>query len=270
MRETRYCAPSAFLRRIRRRLATTAARREYKCRGRTPMSVVEKTAKLRPNTVDFERFRLRSFIESLGTEELDTRNAAIDLAGLAEVMEGNPKAVLFRSAGPEQAELVGNVMGGRARIAKAFGVEPHELMKEVSRRLRNRPEVFEVPRAEAPCQAVVQTGADADVTKLPVHLQHGADGAPYISASIDYVIDPKTGFTNVGLRRLMLRSEHETGIDLVAPSDLKAIYEAYAGELRRRRPSDRSRRRRDAAAGRRTRHRREPARGAVASGQEHH
>ena len=101
-------------------------------------------------------------------------------------------------------------------------------MKEVTRRLRNKPEVFEVARAEAPCQAVVLTGADADVTKLPVHLQHGADGGPYISASIDYVIDPKTGFTNVGLRRLMLRSEHETGIDLVAPSDLKAIYETNA------------------------------------------
>ena len=110
----------------------------------------------------------------------------------------------------------------------AFGVKPHELMKEVMRRLRNMPEIFEIPRAEAPCQAVVLTGADADVTKLPVHLQHGADGGPYISASIDYVIDPKTGFTNVGLRRLMLRSEYETGIDLVAPSDLKAIYEANA------------------------------------------
>jgi UbiD family decarboxylase len=200
-----------------------------KVAGRTPMNVVEKTgAKPRPNAVDFERFRLRRFIESLGAEELDTRNAAIDLAGLAGVMEGNPKAVLFRSAGPEEAELVGNVMGGRARIAKAFGVEPHELMQEVTRRLHNRPEIFEVASAEAPCQAVVHTGADADITKLPVHLQHGADGGPYISASIDYVIDPKTGFTNVGLRRLMLRSEHETGIDLVAPSDLKAIYETNA------------------------------------------
>lgn len=193
------------------------------------MNVAEKaSAELRPNTVDFERFRLRRFIESLGPEELDTRSAAIDLAGLAGVMEGNPKAVLFRSAGPEQAELVGNVMGSRARIAAAFGVKPPELMKEVMRRLRNKPEIFEVPRAEAPCQAVVLTGADADVTKLPVHLQHGSDGGPYISASIDYVIDPKTGFTNVGLRRLMLRSEYETGIDLVAPSDLKAIYEANA------------------------------------------
>jgi 2,5-furandicarboxylate decarboxylase 1 len=197
--------------------------------GRTPMNVAEKaSAKLRPNAVDFERFRLRRFIESLGTEELDTCNAAVDLAALAGVMEGNRKAVLFRSAGPEQAELVGNVMGSRARIATAFGVKPHELMKEVARRLRSKPDIFEVSSAEAPCQAVVLAGADADVTKLPVHLQHGADGGPYISASIDYVIDPKTGFTNVGLRRLMLRSEHETGIDLVAPSDLRAIYETNA------------------------------------------
>src|SRR6185503_8811789 len=74
---------------------------------------------------------------------------------------------------------------------------------------------------------------DADVTRLPVHLQHGADGAPYISASIDYVVDPKTGFTNVGLRRLMLRGPHETGVDLVAPSDLQAIYLANAAAGRR-------------------------------------
>ena len=117
-----------------------------------------------------------------GVDELDTRSEPVDLAGIAEVMEGNQKAVLFRAAGPEKAELVGNVMGGRARIAAAFGVKPNELMKEVQRRLRNKPEIFEVSRAEAPCQAVVLTGADADVTKLPVHLQHGADGGPYISA----------------------------------------------------------------------------------------
>src|SRR5438552_19208984 len=108
------------------------------------MNVVEKTgANSRPNTVDFDRFRLRRYIESLaGTGELDTRNEPVDLAGIAEVMEGNQKAVLFRSAGPEKAELVGNVMGGRARIAAAFGVKPHELMKEVTKRLRNKPEIF--------------------------------------------------------------------------------------------------------------------------------
>src|SRR5690606_29574996 len=65
---------------------------------------------------------------------------------------------------------------------------------------------------------------DADVTRLPANLQHGLDGGPYISAALDFARDPATGDTNVGLRRLMLRGRRETGIDLVAPSDLRAIY----------------------------------------------
>ena len=77
-------------------------------------------------------------------------------------------------------------------------------------------------------QQVVLTGDDADLTKLPVHFQHGYDGAPFISASIDYAVDKLTGITNVGIRRLMLRGRRETGIDLHTPSDLKAIYEASA------------------------------------------
>ena len=72
----------------------------------------------------------------------------------------------------------------------AGGVAPHELLHELQRRLRNRPEIVEITRAEAPAQAVVLTGADADLTALPVHLQHGADGAPYISSSTDFVVDP--------------------------------------------------------------------------------
>jgi UbiD family decarboxylase len=138
------------------------------------------------------------------------------------------RAVWFKAAGPECQELVGNVTGSRARIARAFGVAPHALLQELQRRLRNTPDVIEVSRAEAPAQEVVLIGGDADLTALPVHLQHGADGAPYISASTDFVIDPKTGWTNVGIRRLMLRGRHESGVDLNSPSDLRAIYEASA------------------------------------------
>ena len=67
-------------------------------------------------------------------------------------------------------------------------------------------------------------GDDADLTALPVHLQHALDGAPYISAGLDFSRDPATGFTNIGMRRLMLRGRREAGIDLNAPSDLRAIY----------------------------------------------
>ncbi|MEA3022341.1 MAG: hypothetical protein QOK01_1193, partial [Alphaproteobacteria bacterium] len=38
----------------------------------------------------------------------------------------------------------------------------------------------------------------------------------------------RSGWTNVGIRRLMLRGRRESGVDLVSPSDLKAIYEASA------------------------------------------
>src|SRR5205814_3544498 len=106
--------------------------------------------------------------------------------------------------------------------------KPSELLHEVQSRLRNPPQVVEVSRVAAPAQAGVLTGDDADLTALPVHLQHGADGAPYISSSTDFVVDPRTGFTNVGIRRLMLRGRREAGVDLNSPSDLRAIYEASA------------------------------------------
>jgi UbiD family decarboxylase len=186
-------------------------------------------AKAPSRAAELDRFRLRGFIESLPEgDELETVREPVDLADVAGVLEGNPKAVLFRAVGPERHELVGNVTGSRARLARAFGVAPDALLAEVLRRLRSKPEIIDVPRAQAAVQEIVLTGDDADLTRLPVHLGHGADGGPYISSSIDFVVDPKTGWTNVGVRRLMLRGRRETGIDLVSPSDLRAIYEASA------------------------------------------
>jgi 2,5-furandicarboxylate decarboxylase 1 len=194
------------------------------------MNVIEK---LPPSahvaTRDLDRFRLRRFIESLDRpDELERRDAPVDLADVAKVLDGNPRAVHFLAAGPERQELVGNVMSSRSRIARAFSVAPEQLAAEIGRRLANTPQIVEVSRTEAPVQEVVLTGAAADLTALPVHLQHGLDGAPYISASIDYTVDARTGWTNVGIRRLMLRGRRETGVDLVSPSDLRALYEASA------------------------------------------
>jgi UbiD family decarboxylase len=176
---------------------------------------------------DFEGFRLRAFVEALREAgELDVRDGPVDLVDVAAALEANPKGVLFRKAGPEGWELAGNIMASRARLALAFGTSAAGLLAEVLRRLRLPPEIVEVPREEAPVQQVVLTGEEADLTTLPVHLQHGLDGGPYISSSIDFSIDPATGWTNVGVRRLMLRGRRETGIDLISPSDLRALYEA--------------------------------------------
>ena len=177
--------------------------------------------------LDVERFRLRGFVEKLREgDAVEVRDDPVELADIAAVLDGNPKAVLFRKAGPEGAELVGNVMGSRDRLALAFGTSAAGLLPEVLRRLRLPPEIVEVDRGQAPVQQVVLTGEAADLTTLPIHLQHGLDGGPYVSSSIDFTVDPATGWTNVGVRRLMLRGRRETGIDLLSPSDLRALYEA--------------------------------------------
>jgi 2,5-furandicarboxylate decarboxylase 1 len=196
------------------------------------MNVIEKpNAAAKSAANDLDRFRLRRFIDDLaGSDEIERREAPVDLADIAKILDGNLRAVHFLAAGPERQELVGNVVSSRSRIARAFGVTPDRLAAEIGRRLASKPQIVEVSRAEAPAQQVVLTGEEADLTALPVHLQHGLDGAPYISASIDYAVDARTGWTNVGIRRLMLRGRRETGVDLVSPSDLRALYEASAAE----------------------------------------
>jgi 2,5-furandicarboxylate decarboxylase 1 len=176
-------------------------------------------------TIDTEGFRLRNFVEKLvDAGECEIYDKPIDLVDVAGVLDGNPRAVLFKAAGPEKAELVGNVMGSRKRLASALGTDERSLLSTVSSRLNRLLPPIKVSSQQAPVQQVVLKDDEADLTALPVHLQHGADGAPYISAGIDYALFPGTGFTNVGCRRIMLRGKRQAGVDLIAPSDMRAIY----------------------------------------------
>ena len=108
------------------------------------MTILQKAG----TAIDLDRYSLRRFlkeIEALG--ELETHDEPVDLADLAQHFEGSPKAVYFRKAGPEGAELIGNVTASRARIARAFNTTPDKLLHEILRRLDNRPQLIEVSRA---------------------------------------------------------------------------------------------------------------------------
>jgi UbiD family decarboxylase len=176
---------------------------------------------------DMQRFSLRRFVESLGADQLERHDGKTDLGSIAAILEGNAKAVLFSHPMGAEVPVCGNVAADRGRLAKAFDTTPDKLLQEVLVRLRQKGQLVDVPREAAPVQEVVLTGDECDLTALPVHLQHGLDGAPYISASIDFVFNPDTGWTNVGIRRLMLRGRRTAGIDLIAASDLRAIYLAH-------------------------------------------
>jgi UbiD family decarboxylase len=175
--------------------------------------------------VDTERFRLRAFVERLiQLGECEVHDKPVDLVDVAAVLEGNPRATYFKAVGPEKAELIGNVMGSRKRLALALGTDEAGLLPELMKRLAKPHKPTKVSAKDAPVQQVVRQGNDADLCALPVHLQHGEDGAPYISAGLDVMRFRDNGHHNIGCRRIMLRGPRAAGIDMIAPSDARAIY----------------------------------------------
>jgi len=148
------------------------------------------------------------------------------LTGLSAMIEGSQRAQLFRKAGPEQVEIVAKTAGNRKRLAAAFDTSEDRLYDEYFRRLTNPQPLVEVPSGEAPVHEVVISDSNVDLTRLPFHPQHAYDGSCYISSAIDYTVDPATGRSNVGCRRLSLRNRYEAGTNVTAPSDLKRIYTA--------------------------------------------
>ncbi len=187
---------------------------------------------------DTERFRLRRYVERLvQLGECEVHDQPIDLIDVGSVLDGNPRATWFKAVGPEKAELIGNVMGSRKRLALALDTDETGLLAAITERLAHPHKPVKMSAADAPVQQVVLKGEAADLCGLPVHLQHGEDGAPYISAGLDVMQFRDTGFTNIGCRRMMLRGPRTAGVDMIAPSDARAIFlEAVAKARTRRSP----------------------------------
>jgi len=179
----------------------------------------------KPPATDLDKFRLRRFVERLiELDEIVIHHDPTALAELSAVITSTPKAMLFKDVGPDHLEMVAAVCGSRRRLAAAFGVDERQVAHEYMRRLGNAQPVIEVTSQQAPVHQIVQAGEAVDLTKLPFHLQHEYDGGVYISAGIDYAVDPVSGKRNVGCRRLMLRSRNTMRANLTDASDLKLMY----------------------------------------------
>jgi 2,5-furandicarboxylate decarboxylase 1 len=177
------------------------------------------------HAADFDKFRLRNFAEHLvAIGEAEVHAKPVAMADLAATIAETPKAMVFRDAGPEHFEIVAAAGGSRRRLAEALGVHERDAGKEYLSRLGQPQPVIEIASDKAPVHQIVRKGEDVDLTRLPFHLQHERDGGVYISASIDYAVDPATGKRNVGCRRLMLRSRDTLRANLTDASDLKLMY----------------------------------------------
>ena len=86
---------------------------------------------------DTERFRLRRFVERLvQLGECEVHDQPIDLIDVGAVLDGNPRATWFKAVGPEKAELIGNVMGSRKRLALALDTDEAGLLPAITEAAR--------------------------------------------------------------------------------------------------------------------------------------
>lgn len=179
---------------------------------------------------DFDKFRLRTFMQRLiELGEVEVHDEPVALTEMSAIIEkSGDKAVLFRQVGPDKLEVAAKVAAHRNRLIAAFDSSASTIYEDFQRRFATPQKSFEVSSEEAPVHAVQIIGADVDLTKLPFHPQHEFDGSCYLSCGIDYVVDPASGRTNVGSRRLSLRNRYQAGTNITAPSDLKRIAQAAA------------------------------------------
>src|SRR5258706_4220932 len=114
---------------------------EAHCRWEARPMGIEQSSRTAAAAVDFDRFRLRRFVEELAASgELETKPGTTRLADIARALEANPKAVLFETVGRDGFPLVGNALGSRKRFAAGFGVTPPQLLHQILRRLRGHGE----------------------------------------------------------------------------------------------------------------------------------
>ncbi len=165
--------------------------------------------------------RFVSELEAAGGLERISR--PVSLRAVAALSEERERAVLLENVAGATMPLLVNAMATRQCWAVALGVPEDEIRAEISRRSeRIGLGVERVPTG--PVKERILLGDEVDLTTLPAHVHHELDGGPYITASMD--VTRRAGGFNLGMRRLMIRGPRQTGVDVVAPTDLRSQYRA--------------------------------------------
>lgn len=179
---------------------------------------------------------LRSFIEQLRREkDLIEVNAEVDpYLELAEihrrVIEEEGPALIFTNVKGSKFPVATNLFGTRRRVEMAIGPKPEEILKKASGalerllppKLKNlweeRNWIFylaksglrNVSRDKAP--VLQRKQPKVNLKELPVITSWQEDGGPFITLPLVYTEHPVTKQHNLGMYRIQIHSENQTGI----------------------------------------------------------
>ncbi|MDO8688917.1 MAG: UbiD family decarboxylase [Dehalococcoidia bacterium] len=155
-------------------------------------------------------------------KEVDTK---VSMGAL--IYESLEKALLFENIkGHPGWTCLGQAPGNWRHFGLAFGVPKEKVVEEYARRIAAGPSPCTVVNT-GPVKEVVLKGADADITKIPVHVVWQGDGGPYMGAGLSVVRDPETGTQNMAFHRMQIKGPQKTGILARTETHIWRIYQKY-------------------------------------------
>jgi UbiD family decarboxylase len=157
---------------------------------------------------------LRQWLDVLRKEELLVSvNEQVDIDYTSAIAYRNEgKATLFEDVNGYSMPLLINAISTRRMLALALGCDESGINDTYVRKIANPmpPKLVQT----GPCKEVILKGEEVDLSKFPIPFQHEYDGAPYISAPVQFARNPETGVLNMGMYRMMYRNTRETGFDM--------------------------------------------------------
>ena len=176
---------------------------------------------------------LQDFVDSLkATGDLIEIHESVDprfeIGACLKTMgeKDGPAALFCHIVGFPGKKIVGNVMGHRRRLAKAFGVPEDGLVDHYLQRKRDRIPSIEVK--EAPIKQVTLRGDDANLLRiLPALIHHEKDASPYLTCAVTFARDCETGRQSMGMHRIQIQSHQQMGICLETPPLARFLQKAW-------------------------------------------
>ena len=142
--------------------------------------------------------------------------AKFELAAYSRrMLDRRGPAIQFDNVIGHDIPVASEVLATRRRFATALETTEKDLASAwISRAENPIPPVID--DGPAPCQEVIISGDDVDLTALPIPTWNEFDGGPYISMGVVFSKDPVTDSKNAAIYRIQVHSKNTIGM-LFAP-----------------------------------------------------